>query len=311
MLNIQYLNTKKGLFPSVIGLTYHQFQKLLPKFSSALRIKEYERIPEEKRKRKPGGGRKSNLGDDEGKLFFILFYYRHYPTLRLAQVLFCLEDSHIHHWIHFLSDVLFEALGYQLELPKVQVNSLRGLYKVCPDLREFIVDGTEREVERPHDKEKQKWYYSGKNKQHAVKNQIIISPKKKKILHVTKTIPAKTHDKKALIDDGVLLRAPPKSKGLGDLGYLGVTTDAPWLSVITPVKRKPKQELSVADKITNKTLSSIRVRVEHVIGRLKVNKILKDPFRSDVAFSDLVFKNICCLYNFRLAYGRHGNVRRR
>jgi len=39
-----------------------------------------------------GGGRKSKLGDDSGKLFFILFYYRHYPTLRLAQVLFDLED---------------------------------------------------------------------------------------------------------------------------------------------------------------------------------------------------------------------------
>jgi len=37
------------------------------------------------------GGRKSKLGDDSGKLFFILFYYRHYPTLRLAQVLFDLE----------------------------------------------------------------------------------------------------------------------------------------------------------------------------------------------------------------------------
>jgi len=275
----------------------------------ALRIKEYERIPEEKRQRKPGGGRKSNLGDDLGKLFFILFYYRHYPTLRLAQVLFHLEDSDLCYWVHFLSDALFEALGYQLKLPEVKVNSLGGLYTICPDLSEFIVDGTERKIERPKDKAKQKDYYSGKNKQHAVKNQIIISPRGKRILHISHTIPAHTHDKKALTDDGILLHAPPKAKGLGDLAFQGVTKDCPWLNVVTPIKSKPKQELSDADKLTNKTLSSIRVRVEHVIGRVKINKILKDQFRGNLKFSDLIFKNICCLYNFQLSY-RYAKVRR-
>jgi hypothetical protein len=217
-------------------------------------------------------------------------------------VLFELEDSNLCYWVHFLSEALFEALGYQLELPKVKINSIRGLYEVCPDLRNFIVDGTEREIERPKDKIKQKDYYSGKNKQHAIKNQLIINPRSKRILHVTTTIPAKTHDKKALTNDGVLLRAPPHSKGLGDLGFQGVSKDCPWLTVITPIKRKPKQELSETDKETNKALSSIRVRVEHVIGRVKINKILKDPFRGSLEFADLVFKNACSLYNFRLAY---------
>ena len=118
------------------------------------------------------------------------------------------------------------------------------------------------------------------------------------------------HDKKALIDDGVLLHAPPRSKGLGDLGYQRVNDDCPWLNVVTPIKRKPKQKLSSADKLTNKTLSSIRVRVEHVIGRLKINKILKDQFRGNLQLADLIFKNICCLYNFRLAY-HHVGIKRR
>lgn len=302
MLNIKYLITKKDLFPSVLGVTYYHFFKIVPKFFQALRLKEQSRIPMEKRQRKPGGGRKSNLGDDVGKLFFILFYYRHYPTLRLAQVLFELEDSNLCYWVHFLSKVLFETLGYQLDLPLVKVNSIRGLYEICPDLRNFIVDGTEREIERPKDKIKQKDYYSGKSKQHAVKNQLIINPKSRKILHVTNSIPAHTHDKKALTDDGILLRAPPRSKGLGDSGFQGITKDCSWLTVTTPIKRKPRQELSEADKFTNKVLSSIRVRVEHVIGRVKINKILKDPFRGSLKFADLVFKNACSLYNFRLSY---------
>jgi hypothetical protein len=302
MFNISYIIKKKDLFPVVLGVSSYHFKKLLPKFSSALRIKEYYRIPAEKRKRKVGGGRKSNLGDDTGKLFFILFYYRHYPTLRLAQALFSLEDSHIHYWVHFLTSVLWEALGYQLQLPKVRVNSLQGIYHTCPDLKEFIVDGTEREIERPKDKQRQKTYYSGKKKQHTVKNQLIINPRKKKILYISKTITGRVHDKKALIDDGILVRAPLKSKGLGDLGYQGLNEDCPWLNVITPIKRKPKQELEETDKTTNKLLLSLRVRVEHVIGKLKINKILCHPFRSNIDFADSVFKNICCLYNFKLAY---------
>lgn len=305
MFNINYLIKKKDLFPAVLGMSYYHFEKLLPKFSIALRIKEYARIPEEKRKRKIGGGRKSNLGNDTGKLFFILFYYRHYPTLRLAQVLFSLEDSHIHDWIHFLTNVLWEALDYQLTLPKVKINSIRGLYQTCPDLREFIVDGTEREIERPKDKTKRKDYYSGKSKTHAVKNQILVSPKRKRILYITSTKTARIHDKKALIDDGILLHAPPKSKGLGDLGYQGVTDDCSWLNLVTPIKRKPKQKLSEVDKLTNRTLSSLRVRVEHVIGKLKINKILYYPFRSNIQFADQIFKNICCLYNFKLSYRYH------
>jgi len=308
MLNINYLITKKDLFPQILGVSYEHFIKILPKFSSALRLKEYQRIPEEKRKRKIGGGRKSKLGNDMGKLFFILFYYRHYPTLRLAQVLFNLEDSNLCGWVHFLSSALFDALGYQLQLPKVKVNSIRGIYEVCPDLRYFIVDGTERKINRPKDKTKQKDYYSGKSKTHAVKNQILINPKNKRILYITKTQTARIHDKKALIDDGILLHAPPKAKGLGDLGYQGVTSDCPWLTVITPLKRKPKQKLSSVNKLTNKTISSLRVRVEHTIAKLKVYKILKDTFRNNLQLADLVFKNICCLYNFKLSY-RYAKVK--
>jgi len=32
-----------------------------------------------------------------------------------------------------------------------------------------------------------------------------------------------------LIDDGILIHAPPKAKELGDLGYQGVSKESPWL----------------------------------------------------------------------------------
>ena len=149
MLNYQYILTKKNLFQVSTGFSYPQFTKLLPKFTAALRKAEYQRITEEKRIRQVGGGRKSKLTTDKQKLFFTLFYYRHYPTFRLAQILFEMEISNLCHWSNFLSKVLFEALGYELKLPETRINSLHGLFTVCPALKQFIVDGTERPIERP------------------------------------------------------------------------------------------------------------------------------------------------------------------
>lgn len=92
MINHQYLTRRSDLFSTVTGFTLPQFRQLLDKFASIYYQKQSNRIPEEKRKRKMGGGRKSLLGGIDGKLFFILFYHRNYPTLRFAQVLFEIED---------------------------------------------------------------------------------------------------------------------------------------------------------------------------------------------------------------------------
>nr|WP_276612986.1 transposase family protein [Cylindrospermopsis raciborskii] len=48
-----------------------------------------------------------------------------------------------------------------------------------PDVKEVIVDGTERPVQRPQNRERQKEYYSGKKKRHTCK-QITVSTKKPK-----------------------------------------------------------------------------------------------------------------------------------
>lgn len=172
-MNYQYLLKHKELFPYAIGITYKQFELLLPKFSCALRKAEHKKAYEKERLRTPGGGRKPKLATDRQKLFFILFYYKVYPTFRLAQVLFELAYSNLYLWEEFLEPVLFEAIGYQLTLPKRRVNSFSGWLEVCPGLAEFIVDGSERPIRRPKDQEKQKKakkYYSGKKKHHTVKN---------------------------------------------------------------------------------------------------------------------------------------------
>jgi hypothetical protein len=218
-MNYSYVIKHSDLFPSVIGVTYKQFKYLLPKFSFALRIAEHKKAYKKPRIREVGGGRKAHLGTDRQKLFFILLYYKVYPTFRFAQAIFELDKKNIQYWKEFLEPVLFDALGYQLQLPEVKVNGVTGLLTVCPALRNCIIDASERPIHRPKDLKKQQHYYSGKKKRHTVKNQIAINPYTKRILTVSLTVEGKMHDKRLSQTDPTLLRAPPKAKVLGDLGY--------------------------------------------------------------------------------------------
>lgn len=301
-MNYQYLLKNKELFPDAIGITYQQFESLLPKFSHALRVAEHKKAYEKERVRIPGGGRKPKLATDRQKLFFILFYYKVYPTFRLAQIIFELEKCNCQVWKEFLEPVLFEALGYQLDLPQIRVRSLAGWLAVCPQLKEFIVDATERPIRRPKDPQKQKYYYSGKKKRHTVKNQILVNPRNKKILYISRTVEGKLHDKKLLEREPIILQAPPGAKGIADLGYQGAGKINPFVGLVIPSKKPPRGKLSQAGKKTNKTISSLRVRVEHSLSYLKHFAILSHQFRNRIEKAHQPMMNLACLYNFTRVY---------
>ncbi|MFK8186337.1 MAG: hypothetical protein AB8B99_23425 [Phormidesmis sp.] len=69
--------------------------------------------------------------------------------------------------------MLNQSLGDELQLPERRPANLESVLSACPSL-EFIIDGTERPINRPKDKDKQKTYYSGKTKAHTVKHNLII-----------------------------------------------------------------------------------------------------------------------------------------
>jgi hypothetical protein len=232
------------------------------------------------------------------KLMFILFYYKTYPTFRLAQVVFGVDKETIHRWKVFLEEVLWLTLGHQLTLPKKKVRTVAGMLEVCPDLAEFIIDATERTIQRPA--KNQEFYYSGKKKRHTVKNQILIHPHTQKILAVSKTVEGKRHDKQLCEDDGVILRAPPGTNGLADLGYQGLDDISPHVKIILPCKKPYGSVLTPGQKKTNQTISSIRVRVEHVIAALKRFNVLSQKYRGRLLSADLPIRNIAALYNFNL-----------
>jgi len=279
-MNLLYLLKHSDLFPAVVGMSSENFNKLLPLFDKRYRQSQYHKL----------------WRWDRERLLFILFYYKAYPTFRLAQIIFEVDKETIHRWKVFLEEVLWLTLGYELNLPKRKIRTMAGMLEICPDLSEFIIDATERSVQRP--KKNQEFYYSGKKKKHTIKNQIIVHPHTKRILAVSQTVEGKRHDKQLCRDDGTVLRAEPGATCLADLGYVGLQELSSQLKVILPIKKTYKKELPEMDKLTNQTISLIRVRVEHVIGALKHFDILADRYRGRLPSADLPFRNIAAIYNF-------------
>lgn len=300
-----YLLKHTDLFQYVIGISYNQFLDILPKFSLALRKTEHQKAFGKKRLRDAGGGRKATLKTDIEKLFFTLFYYKTYPTFRFAQVIYGLDKRNVQLWVRFLAPVLFSALGYELQLTVRKKISRWDLWlEEYPQLSEFIVDCTERAIQRPKDSQIQGEYYSGKKKAHCIKNQVLVSPQTKKILSVSRTLPGTIHDKKIFDDDPAFLRAPPDSVGMGDSAYQGTNGNNPHLKMVIPKKKPPGGELSQEEKAANRAISSIRVRVEHSLSYLKHFGILNQKFRGRITNQqnlDLPIQTIACIYNFTRA----------
>lgn len=303
MFNLEYLLKHPELFQYAIGVRFDQFNDILPKFSTALRSAETKKAHSFARFREIGGGRKATLKYDFDKLFFILLYYKVYPTFRFAQTLFEFDKRNIQLWVRFLAPVLFHTLGYELSLPirKKRINSYETWIEECPSLKQFLVDATERLIQRPQDNQLQKQYYSGKKKHHSIKNQIMVSPRNQRILAISSTHPGTIHDKKLFENDPLILKAPEESLALADSGYQGTDGMHPFLKVVIPKRRPPGKELTEQEKANNRAISRVRVRVEHPIAYLKHFNILSQKYRGRVDNTDqldLPIKTIAAIYNF-------------
>ncbi len=207
-----------------------------------------------------------------------------------------MSQSQANEWIHRLSGLLNAALGYEMQLPERRAANVESVLSRCPSL-EFIIDGTERPINRPKDKEKQKSDYSGKKKGHTVKNNII-TERGGKVVYLSRTCEGKRHDKKLADDENY--RFPSGSKLLQDTGFQGYRPDG--VTVIQPKKKPRGGELSQDEKIVNRAISKLRVEVEHQIGGIKRCQILVQKFRNRVEnFVDEVMETACGLHNFRVA----------
>ncbi|WP_262561129.1 transposase family protein [Acaryochloris sp. CCMEE 5410] len=210
-----------------------------------------------------------------------------------------MSQAQANEWIHRLSGVLNQALGYEKQLPEWEPANLEAVLDGCPSL-EFMIDGTERPINRPKDKKDRKTYYSGKKKAHTVKNNII-SERGGKVLFLSDTYEGKKHDKKIADEEGY--RFPEGSKLWQDTGFQGFAPGG--VSIKQPKKKPQKAELTDPQKEENRQISKVRVEVEHQIGGIKRCQIVVQKFRNWVDhYVDDVMETACGLHNFRLTHRR-------
>jgi len=159
-----------------------------------------------------------------------------------------------------------------------------------------IIDSFETYLPRPSNPARQKRYYSGKKKRHTAKTQIL-SDQNGEILSVGKSHRGPKSDIKIYKQEGVADSLKEKRK-LGDKAYFEKSSE-----VETPKKKPKGGELSVEDKASNRSLSRVRVRVEHVIRKVKSWRIVRDEYRMPLGLFSSVTSSVVGLLQFASIVG--------
>jgi len=283
------------LLKAVIGMGREEFLELLEKFSPIATRVPYKR----NRKRKAGAGRKHTLETTEQKLFYILFYMKCYPTFDLAGYFFDTDKSQAKRWVDDMRAKLEKALGKALALPARKIRGLKEFLERFPEVKELIVDGTERPVQRPKNKQKQKERYSGKKRKHTQKN-IVAASRKKEILLLGPTHGGKEHDYPMLKKSKLPENIPKNVKVYLDLGFKGIQKDYS-LKVLMPFRKPRTRDLTKKQKQFNKKVSRFRVRVENTLAGVKRLRCVTDVCRNkSEELKDHLMWLSCGLWNFHI-----------
>jgi hypothetical protein len=224
-MNITYDEVKNNpkLLRAMTSLDRTEFEALLVPFGVAW--EEHARktaLPEQDRRREPGGGRKPALKTIADKLLFTLYYFKTYPLQEIIGFEFGMGQAQACTWIHTLSALLKQALAALRQLPERTPHKL-ALSLTKSGEAKFIIDGTERKIQRPKDAAEQTRYYSGKKHTHTVKNDLIVTLKNRAVKYLSQTYEGKKNDKKICVKNNRLsLRAARSTKTRAFKGML------PW-----------------------------------------------------------------------------------
>ena len=130
MMNIEKVLHNERLTLALTGLTPNEFTELLPTFEQVwrdVRQQDYRRNRKH-RTRKPGGGRKGFLREMQDKLFFILFYYKCYPTYDVLTFLYGFDWGNGFRKQEQMTEILEKTLGKKMALPERRLKKVATLF---------------------------------------------------------------------------------------------------------------------------------------------------------------------------------------
>ena len=297
-MNYEELSKKPKQFLAMTGYTRMEFENLLPHFKIQFEdeLKTKTLTGKSRVKRKHTQYKNSPLPAVEDNLLFIIIYLKQGVTQEALASQFDMHQPDVNKRIHFLHPILNRALKALGELPVRNAES----FNIKDEKQFFLHDGTERPIVRPKDKDEQKLYFSGKKKQHTIKNILIINSLCK-VIFLGSTCEGKKHDKKAADEAGYQKQLPEGSKLAQDTGFQGFNADN--VTILQPKKKPRGGELNEEEKENNREISKIRIRIEHAISGVKRYRIVKDKIRNwKKGFRDMVMETCCGLHNFRLRF---------
>ena len=290
---------KPRLLRALTSLEAGEFARLLAAFEqeSQARRGRFNRFGQE-RQRAPGAtGNAGVLSTPKARLFFVLFYFKGYPLQEVMGVLFGLSQPQVCRWVGRLTPLVNAALGRELVLPARRPADLEKLLTEVPELRLLIIDGAERPIRRPRNKQRRKDDDSGKQKAPRKKN-LLVSSHERRVVYLGPTAPGNVHDKKLADESG--LTYPPDTLRLKDTGFQG---HEPLDCTPLQPKKKPRgRELRPIQKTINQVISRVRVTVEHAIAGVKRCRVVADTFRHGrPGMVDQVMLAASGLHNLRVA----------
>lgn len=212
----------------------------------------------------------SSLYGTSAKLDFLLMYLKENVSQSYHACVFEMSQSKVSEWISFLLPLLELSLKKLCFLPETG-----STFRFSPHAQTdyLIGDVTERSIPRRKCNEAQQVEYSGKKKQHTVKN-LAICDSNGKVVYLGETYEGSMHDK-SIFDELTI-----ETQGFNlllDSGFQGVEKTCP--SAILPYKKPVKKELSKLQKSINKGISKERVLIENVFARMKRFKIIRNKIR--------------------------------
>ena len=138
----------------------------------------------------------------------------------------------------------------------------------------------------------QRFHYSGKKKPHTQKAQVVCD-KPTGLIITMAFCEGKMHDlalfkgSRTVLSDAILCLTDSRYQGIGKLHP----------NSRTPTKKSKHHPLTEQEKAGNRQIAQDRIGCEHVIGRLKVFRMLMEHYRNRRKRFGLRFNLIAAIYN--------------
>ena len=248
------------------------------------------------------GGKPSTYISPLNQFFLTLVILRQHKTYYEVSMLFNIPEKQVGNI--FITWLRFMHLQWS-EIPQWPSKDLVNFYLPSdfrckfPDTR-GVVDATEVPILKPGNPLAQQCTFSTYKHKNTVKSVVTMTPGGL-ISNVTSTYGGSTSDRQVIERSNFFKMCDPGDSIMVDKGFDIQDLLAPYkVKLNIPSFFKKKNQLSISNKGTNKTISSKRVHIERIIGLEKTYKILQGTLTaSQTLLSEEIFFVCSVLCNFR------------